>query len=247
MTQLISSLLKKNKIFFKPGSTFKNIYEKMDFIYSSRKSLNHTKFRILYLERLIKTLPNVIKKAYIFKDQMFITVSKNDIVLILTYLKLHTTHQYSTLMDFTCIDFPNKIKRFVLVYNLMSYRFNTRLIIQTQVSEFDALESMVAVHPAANWLEREIWDMFGVFFSNHPDLRRILTDYGFEGFPLRKDFPLMGFVEVRYDDQKKAIVYEPVELSQQYRTFKFNNPWERFINVNQHLKIDLFNFLYIDK
>jgi NADH:ubiquinone oxidoreductase subunit C len=150
-------------------------------------------------------------------------------------------------MDLTCIDFPNKSKRFVLVYNLMSYRFNTRLIIQTQLSELESIPSIVAIHPCSNWLEREVWDMFGVFFSNHPDLRRILTDYGFEGFPLRKDFPLMGFVEVRYDDQKKTIVYEPVELSQQYRTFTFNNPWERFVynnNTKDKIKIDLFNFLY---
>lgn len=239
--------LRKNKVYFKPGTVFKSIFEKMDFIYSSRKSLNITKFRLLYLEHLAKVFPKAIKKAYIFKEQMFLIVFKDQILTLLAYLKYHTNHQYETLMDLTCIDFPNKSKRFVLVYNLMSYRFNTRLIIQTQLSELESVPSIVAIHPCSNWLEREVWDMFGVFFSNHPDLRRILTDYGFEGFPLRKDFPLMGFVEVRYDDQKKTIVYEPVELSQQYRTFTFNNPWERFVynnNTKDKIKIDLFNFLY---
>jgi NADH:ubiquinone oxidoreductase subunit C len=112
------------------------------------------------------------------------------------------------------------------------------LRIKTFSSELSFVESLTKVYKSANWLEREVWDLFGVFFSNHPDLRRILTDYGFEGFPLRKDFPLVGFVEVRYDDEKKSIVYEPLSFSQEYRTFAFNSPWEQLVNKSKDLNLN---------
>jgi NADH/F420H2 dehydrogenase subunit C len=129
-------------------------------------------------------------------------------------------------MDITAVDYPTKTERFEVVYNLLSLQYNTRVRIKTQVSELTPLESLVPLYNSASWWERETWDMFGIFFSNHPDLRRILTDYGFEGHPLRKDFPLSGYVEVRYDDSEKRVLTEALELTQDFRYFDFASPWE---------------------
>ena len=129
-------------------------------------------------------------------------------------------------MDVTAVDYPTKNERFEVVYNLLSLQYNTRIRIKTHINELTPVDSLVPVYNSASWWERETWDMFGIFFANHPDLRRILTDYGFEGHPLRKDFPLSGYVEVRYDDSEKRVVTEAVELTQDFRYFDFSSPWE---------------------
>ena len=141
------------------------------------------------------------------------------------FLRDHVNTQFKCLIDVTAVDFPERPARFEVVYHLLSPRWNNRLRIKVVADELTPVPSLVRLFPAANWFERETWDMFGVFFADHPDLRRILTDYGFTGHPLRKDFPLSGFTEVRYDYTKKRVVYEPLELSQEFRYFDFNSPW----------------------
>ncbi|XP_036181810.1 NADH dehydrogenase [ubiquinone] iron-sulfur protein 3, mitochondrial isoform X2 [Myotis myotis] len=136
--------------------------------------------------------------------------------------------QLSAFGEYVAEILPKYIQQVQIVYNLLSLRFNSRIRVKTYTDELTPIESSVSVHKAANWYEREIWDMFGVFFANHPDLRRILTDYGFEGHPFRKDFPLSGYVELRYDDEVKRVVAEPVELAQEFRKFDLNSPWEAF-------------------
>ena len=133
---------------------------------------------------------------------------------------------FSSLIDITAVDHPGREKRFDVVYHYLSMERNQRLRVRIAVREGEAVPSIVKLHPSANWFEREVYDMYGIMFSNHPDLRRILTDYGFEGFPLRKDFPTTGYTEVRYDEERKKVVYEPVDLVQEYRRFDFMSPWE---------------------
>ncbi len=140
-------------------------------------------------------------------------------------LKQLSIFQTKTLNDICVIDFPDKATRFEINYNLSSVKYNFRFFLKVYTDSY--IDSLCSLYKSANWIERECWDMFGVFFSNHPDLRRILTDYGFEGFPLRKDFPLTGYIEVRYDDERSNIVYEPLEMSQEYRLFNFTSPWEK--------------------
>jgi len=140
-------------------------------------------------------------------------------------VRSHTPFQFSTLLDLSCVDYPNRSPRFQLVYQLLSYRLNLRLTLRTATDH--SLPSASGQFPAANWLEREVWDLFGLPFEGHPDLRRILTDYGFFGHPLRKEFPLVGFEEVRYDDQRRRVVLEPLEFGQQYRHFAPGLPWVR--------------------
>jgi NADH/F420H2 dehydrogenase subunit C len=135
--------------------------------------------------------------------------------------------QYKLLVDITAVDYPSRPLRFEVVYNLLSIQYNARIRIKTCVDEIKPLISSTGVFSSAGWWEREVWDMFGIFFSNHPDLRRILTDYGFQGHPLRKDFPLTGYVEVRYDDSEKRVVTESLELTQEFRFFDFSSPWEQ--------------------
>jgi NADH/F420H2 dehydrogenase subunit C len=144
--------------------------------------------------------------------------------------------QYKVLTAITGTDYPERIDRFEVSYELLSLKFNNRLRVKTSINEVGSLESITKVYSSANWWEREIWDMFGIFFSNHPDLRRILTDYGFEGYPLRKDFPLSGYVEVRYDDTVKRVVCEPLELAQEFRSFNFESPWSKSIDQISNTK-----------
>ena len=178
-----------------------------------------------FLQYLLKVLP--ITHSSIIKNELLITIEPSKIIPVLTFLKYNTNCQYKILSDLCVIDYPSNKNRFSVIYNLLSIPFNSRLKVQIQVNEFEQVHSVTSVYNAANWYEREAWDLFGVFFSNHPDLRRILTDYGFEGHPLRKDFPLTGFIEVRYNEAKKRIVYEPVSLPQKYRTFNFESPWTK--------------------
>ena len=148
------------------------------------------------------------------------------IVDVLTHLRDDADLRFRQLIDLTCVDYPDRAKRFDVVYHLLSHAKNRRLRIKLQTDEDTAVPTIVGVHPCADWYEREAFDMFGVTFEGHPDLRRLLTDYGFTGYPLRKDFPMTGYVEVRYDEQLKRVVYEPVKLPQEFRQFDFLSPWE---------------------
>jgi NADH-quinone oxidoreductase subunit C len=166
------------------------------------------------------------RRAYVEFGELNVIVDAASIVETLTYLRDDETCLFKSFIDITAVDYPAREKRFDVVYHLLSPRHNRRIRIKAAVAEDEAVASAIPAFPAADWFEREIWDMFGIPFSGHPDLRRILTDYGFEGHPLRKDFPMTGFVEVRYDDALKRVVNEPVRLTQEYRSFDFLSPWE---------------------
>ncbi|MDB5595951.1 MAG: nuoC [Hyphomicrobiales bacterium] len=155
-----------------------------------------------------------------------VTVDAARILDVLARLRDDPSCQFFCFIDITAVDYPSREKRFEVVYHLLSPRLNHRIRVKCDTDEMTPVPSAVSVFPAANWYERETYDMFGVFFSGHPDLRRMLTDYGFEGYPLRKDFPMTGYVEVRYDDEQKRVVYEPVRLNQEFRQFDFLSPWE---------------------
>ena len=155
-----------------------------------------------------------------------LTVAATDLVDVLTYLRDDPACQFVVLIDICGVDYPEREKRFDVVYHLLSPRLNKRIRVKTETDETTPVASVNGIFPAANWYEREAYDMYGIRFSGHPDLRRLLTDYGFQGHPLRKDFPLTGFVEVRYDDGAKRVVYEPVKLNQEFRNFDFESPWE---------------------
>lgn len=163
--------------------------------------------------------------------ELMVTVRRGAILRVLTLLRDEPTFSFEQLVDITAVDYPSRDERFEVNYLLLSLKHNRRIRVKLATDEDTPVPSCVSLYSAANWFERETWDMFGVFFSDHPDLRRILTDYGFEGHPFRKDFPLTGFVEVRYDEEQKRVVYEPVSLSQDFRTFDFLSPWEGMTNV----------------
>ena len=171
-------------------------------------------------------LPGTILQRTIALGELTLVVAPADIVRVLTALREDTQCLFEVLIDICGVDYPERDKRFDVVYHLLSPRRNQRIRIKCEADEDTALPSAVGVFPAANWFEREAYDMYGILFSGHPDLRRILTDYGFQGHPLRKDFPLTGYVEVRYDDAQKRVVYEPVKLTQEFRSFDFMSPWE---------------------
>jgi NADH-quinone oxidoreductase subunit C len=158
--------------------------------------------------------------------ELTVTVAPSALVSFVDFLKTDSTCRFSSLVDITAVDYPSRAKRFDVVYHFLSMYQNHRIRLRTQIREEDMMPSIIAVYPAANWFEREVFDMFGILFSGHPDLRRILTDYGFRGHPLRKDFPTTGYTEVRYDEVQKRVVYEPVNLVQEYRQFDFMSPWE---------------------
>ena len=160
------------------------------------------------------------------QGELNVDVALANITGLVEFLKSDPTCRFSTLVDITGVDYPGRAKRFEVVYHLLSMYQNHRIRLRVAVREKDMVPSLCAVHPSANWFEREVFDMFGILFSGHPDLRRILTDYGFRGYPLRKDFPTTGYTEVRYDEVEKRVVYEPVKLVQEYRQFDFMSPWE---------------------
>ncbi len=160
------------------------------------------------------------------QGELNVDVALANITGLVEFLKSDATCRFSTLVDITGVDYPGRAKRFDVVYHLLSMYQNHRIRLRVAVREKDMVPSLCAVHPSANWFEREVFDMFGILFSGHPDLRRILTDYGFRGYPLRKDFPTTGYTEVRYDEVEKRVVYEPVKLVQEYRQFDFMSPWE---------------------
>jgi NADH-quinone oxidoreductase subunit C len=170
--------------------------------------------------------PDCVLEYVVKFDELNIDVSPSNIVGFVDFLKSDRNCRFSTLVDITAVDYPGREKRFDVVYHLLSMYQNQRLRLRMSVSEEDMVASIVDVHPSANWFEREVYDMFGILFSGHPDLRRLLTDYGFRGHPLRKDFPTTGHTELRYDEAEKRVVYEPVSLVQEYRQFDFMSPWE---------------------
>ena len=159
-------------------------------------------------------------------DELTMSVEPQKIAPVLKLLRDDVQCQFACLIDIAGVDYPERENRFDVVYHLLSPRQNTRIRIKLETAESEPVPSVIEIYPAANWFEREAFDLYGILFSDHPDLRRILTDYGFQGHPLRKDFPLTGFVEVRYDDAQKRVVYEPVKLDQEFRTFDFMSPWE---------------------
>jgi NADH-quinone oxidoreductase subunit C len=170
--------------------------------------------------------PDCVLGWQIAFDELTMDVALNNIAGLAEFLKTDPTCQFTTLVDITAVDYPERPKRFDVVYQFLSMYQNHRIRLRAAAREEDMVPSITGVHPSANWFEREVFDMFGLLFTGHPDLRRILTDYGFRGHPLRKDFPTTGYTEVRYDEEQKRVVYEPVKLVQEYRQFDFMSPWE---------------------
>ena len=191
------------------------------------------------MDRDLKDLDEYLKAALareilgteFVRDELILRVGRDGIVKTLTFLRDDVNCQFKQLMDVCGVDRPDRPERFDVVYNLLSMTNNFRVRVKVTTDEDTPVPSVTGVFSSANWYERETWDLFGVAFSGHPDLRRIMTDYGFEGHPLRKDFPLTGYVEVRYDDEQKRIVYEPVKLTQEFRSFDFLSPWEGMTRV----------------
>ena len=183
-------------------------------------------------ENIKKILSNKFPDHPLFFKEEYdeINIKKNDILEILLELKEDQNLQYDQLMDLTAIDYPSREKRFDIVYILLSMTQNKRIIVKTSLKESENIDSITSIHKSSDWYERECYDLFGIKFLNHPDLRRIMTDYNFEGHPLRKDFPLTGHTEVRYDDFEKKVIYEPVKLTQEYRNFDYMSPWEGLDN-----------------
>ena len=179
------------------------------------------------IEKLINSeLSNKIYGSEIKFEELLFKTSVNEIIEVIKFLKLDDRFKFTQLIDIAAIDYPNDEKRFELVYLLLSIENNFRVKISIKSELNEKIPSIVKIFPSANWMEREIFDMYGIKFTNHPDLRRILTDYNFKGHPLRKDFPLTGFNEVRYSEKEKKVIYEPVKLEQNYRNFDFSSPWE---------------------
>ncbi len=170
--------------------------------------------------------PDCVLSWDIAFGELAISVAPSSLVSFVEYLKTDGNCKFSTLVDITAVDYPDREARFDVVYHFLSMYQNQRIRLKVAVREDESVPSLVDVHSSANWFEREVFDMFGILFSGHPDLRRILTDYGFRGYPLRKDFPTTGYTEVRYDEEQKRVVYEPVKLVQEYRQFDFMSPWE---------------------
>jgi len=179
------------------------------------------------LERTVNSgLTTAIKKSEINFKQLFVDINVENLTSTILFLKTNDKCRFKQLIDITAVDYPGKEKRFKIVYLLLSLENNLRIVINAHIDETVMVPSITKIFPSANWMEREVFDMYGVSFKDHPDLRRILTDYGFEGYPLRKDFPLTGHTEVRYSEAKKKVISVPVKLDQEYRDFDFESPWE---------------------
>ena len=179
------------------------------------------------IEKLINSeLATKIQNSFIKNSELTIEINENDLIEVIQFLKSNERCKFRQLIDIAGVDYPDSEKRFQLVYLLLSHENNIRIKVSTQFQLNQIINSITKIFPSANWMEREVFDMYGIKFKNHPDLRRILTDYGFKGHPLRKDFPLTGFNEVRYSEKEKKVIYEPVKLEQNYRNFDFESPWE---------------------
>jgi len=177
-------------------------------------------------DHITASLENDVRQASISHGELTVEARADRIVPVLKFLRDNSVCKFVQLVDLCGVDYPERLKRFDVVYHLLSLHNNLRVRVKIAVGEDETAPSVIDVYPCAIWFERETFDMYGIVFSDHPDMRRLLTDYGFEGFPLRKDFPLTGYQEVRYDDQEKRVVYEPVSLVQEYRNFDYLSPWE---------------------
>ena len=186
----------------------------------------HIQNLIVLRDAVANELGEIVTSSQIIRGELVFNVARDSIVKVLTFLRDDVNCQFKMLMELCGVDYPEREDRFDIVYCLLSLTLNQRVKVKIQTNTSSAVPSVANVYSAANWWEREAWDLFGIYFSDHPDLRRILSDYGFEGHPLRKDFPLTGYVELRYDDEQKRVVYEPVKLSQEFRNFDFLSPWE---------------------
>ena len=179
------------------------------------------------LKNLINSeLTSKVQNSFIKDDELTIEINENDLIEVTQFLKSNEKCKFRQLIDIAGVDFPEKEKRFKLIYLFLSHENNFRIKLSINFTPKQLINSLTKIFPSANWMEREVFDMYGIKFKNHPDLRRILTDYGFKGHPLRKDFPLTGFNEVRYSEKEKKVIYEPVKLEQNYRNFDFESPWE---------------------
>ncbi len=182
-------------------------------------------------ETIAREIGGVVTSTEIIREELVLNVKRENIVKVLIFLRDDVNCQFKMLMELCGVDYPERENRFDIVYCLLSLTLNQRIRVKTQTNVDMAVPSVAGIFSSANWWEREAWDLFGIYFSDHPDLRRILSDYGFEGHPLRKDFPLTGYVELRYDDEQKRVVYEPVALNQEFRNFDFLSPWEGMQNL----------------
>ncbi len=192
---------------------------------------------LIDLEKKINSeLTTKINFSKISHNQLYIKINQEDLLDVVTFLKTSNESKFRQLIDITAVDYPEKTQRFKMVYMFLSHQFNQRLILTFFINENELVSSLVKIFPSANWMEREVFDMYGIKFKDHPDLRRILTDYQFEGFPLRKDFPLTGHTEVRYNEEQKKVVQEPVKLEQNYRNFDYESPWEGTKYINDQTK-----------
>ena len=179
------------------------------------------------LEKKINSeLTTKVKNSKLKNNQIYLNIESDDLLEVILFLKNNNESKFKQLIDITAVDYPEKEKRFKLVYLFLSHEINSRIIVDFFVNENEIVSSLTSIFPSANWMEREVFDMYGIKFKDHPDLRRILTDYNFEGHPLRKDFPLTGHNEVRYSEDNKKVIYEPVKLEQNYRNFDFESPWD---------------------
>ena len=179
------------------------------------------------LEKFINSeLASKINNSFINHDSINLNIDHDELIDVVIFLKTNKETKFRQLIEITAVDYPENENRFKMVYLLLSHEYNKRIIIEYAIKEKDIISSITSIFPSANWMEREVFDMYGLNFKNHPDLRRILTDYGFEGYPLRKDFPLTGHNEVRYSEEEKKVIYEPVKLEQNYRNFDYESPWE---------------------
>ena len=194
---------------------------------------------LLDLEKKINSeLTTKINDTKIKYNQLYIEIDKEDLIEVTLFLKTNKDTKFRQLIDITAVDYPEKSQRFKIVYLFLSHEFNQRIILSYIITEKELIPSLTSVFPSANWMEREVFDMYGVNFVDHPDLRRILTDYGFEGHPLRKDFPLTGHTEVRYSEDKKRVINEPVKLEQNYRNFDYQSPWEGTEYIKEQINND---------
>ncbi|KAJ2387256.1 putative NADH-ubiquinone oxidoreductase 30.4 kDa subunit, mitochondrial [Coemansia sp. RSA 2603] len=197
-------------------------------IYDANPALRESNTTLYDFGKYISSvLPKFVQQYSVWKDELVIYTAPSGLLPVVEFLKDHTNAQFKQLTDSTGADYPTRPNRFEVIHNFLSYRFNARIRVKTYADEAQPVPSVATLHPAGIWGEREVWDMYGIFFTGHPDLRRILTDYGFEGHPLRKDFPIHGYTEVRYDEEKKRVVSEPIELAQAFRNWDYSSAWEQ--------------------
>ena len=190
-----------------------------------------------YLEKKINSeLGTKVNTSKIKHEHIYLNIDAQDLIEIILFLKNNENTNFKQLIDITAVDYPANEKRFKLVYLLLSHEFNVRILIDCFINENEVPPSLTKIYPSANWMEREVFDMYGIQFKDHPDLRRILTDYNFNGYPLRKDFPLTGHTEVRYSEEEKKVIYEPVKLEQNYRNFDYESPWEGTKYIKEQTK-----------